>query len=749
METAGQSPNSCVDPEAKAASLAESVAPLKESAVNGPAAGKPLKEQKLAEIVQKMKDDKEKSSKLQNAKRMSRSASSGGPTQTMSNSKTSASSNILARARSLTNQRKNASDQNSTIKLRTTKAEGDASSTKSSETKRGRADAPKAKQHQLFSTLSHNGFVSGRRASNLQVDMTVTSSSTKVDRAEKSAVTQSTTTSKNSAPADKPYVVAAAENIPGSENGSNGDSQSDTVADSPESPDVQSDELVAPAGKLCGTALPAVDEVNPVDQEALAVEAAASTDCLSPEPVESLQQMLENPDIGLGHKFRLFAEKQVTYDMLLHTPLNELEKVLAPVIDNLNAKEYINLQNGIAQQQQKKRGGDGNATTSSDDISTRDETAADSGGNSSGDVLERPMAMHESEDDELFGSSTIENFSEIVYDKRNGYLSKGVSGNVFKAQWQGMNCAMKVFNYYGDDPDLLKAFDQEVKIMRNLNHENLVRFYAFCNKPPPYGELAILMELMKGSLASLLYGEQSRAPNGTIVEMTDKRLITFGIGIAKGMNFLHSRGVCHRDLKSHNVLYDAQLRIKICDFAFSKVKTMANFESRVGTPQWMAPEVLRCEAYSLSADLYSFGVIVWEMCHRMVPFKDMMPMAVMVQVGTQSLRLEMKKECPFFWRSLMKACWQDQSLRPQFKDVLNVFKKTGAELYASNSASIAAGAFDKFVPEEWAAADDKLAEDHQLDEPQAETLCHTAVTVVSEKNEANSEHSGEVMTCGS
>ena len=72
------------------------------------------------------------------------------------------------------------------------------------------------------------------------------------------------------------------------------------------------------------------------------------------------------------------------------------------------------------------------------------------------------------------------------------------------------------------------------------------------------------------------------------------------------MRFLHKNHICHRDLKSHNVLYDKQLNIKLCDFAFSKFKATlekksVRFESRVGTPQWMAPEVLRGEEYTFSA----------------------------------------------------------------------------------------------------------------------------------------------------
>ena len=87
---------------------------------------------------------------------------------------------------------------------------------------------------------------------------------------------------------------------------------------------------------------------------------------------------------------------------------------------------------------------------------------------------------------------------------------------------------------------------------------------------------------------------------------SDKRLVAIAYGISNGMRFLHKNHICHRDLKSHNVLYDKQLNIKLCDFAFSKFKATlekksVRFESRVGTPQWMAPEVLRGEEYTFSA----------------------------------------------------------------------------------------------------------------------------------------------------
>ena len=106
------------------------------------------------------------------------------------------------------------------------------------------------------------------------------------------------------------------------------------------------------------------------------------------------------------------------------------------------------------------------------------------------------------------------------------------------------------------------------------------------------------------------------------------------LGVATGMAYLHKHQVAHRDLKSANVLYDRGLRIKLCDFAFSKFKERKSmrFESRVGTPAWMAPEVLNGEAYQYSADIYGLGVIVWECLAREEPWKDVNPFAIAFQV---------------------------------------------------------------------------------------------------------------------
>ena len=287
-------------------------------------------------------------------------------------------------------------------------------------------------------------------------------------------------------------------------------------------------------------------------------------------------------------------------------------------------------------------------------------------------------------------SYEISRYEDIVIGK---YIAKGSTGSVHRGKWEGMECAVKIFDYrYGPDMDMaganpqqvaqqqhvVNAFRTEAILLRNLNHHNLVRLYAVCSAPP---HLCILTELMTSSLDNLLYGKGSKN------ELTERRQVRIAHGIANGMAFLHRNGVCHRDLKSPNVLYDRDLNIKLCDFAFSKFKDglekghNAQMDSRVGTPAWMAPEVLCGEPYSHKADVYSFGVILWEILHRTRPFKDLNAWAIAYQVGMQGRRLPIpyenpskQGEVPAIVAYMMAECWHPEKNRPTFETILEMLQ---------------------------------------------------------------------------
>lgn len=102
----------------------------------------------------------------------------------------------------------------------------------------------------------------------------------------------------------------------------------------------------------------------------------------------------------------------------------------------------------------------------------------------------------------------------------------------------------------------------------------------------------------------------------------DKRL-KIAIGIVRGINYLHSFSVpiLHRDLKSLNVLLDQFLVPKIADFGWTRLLA-EKMTAKVGTFQWMAPEVITGSTYTEKADVYSFGIILWEIVSRESPYKS-------------------------------------------------------------------------------------------------------------------------------
>jgi sterile alpha motif and leucine zipper-containing kinase AZK len=250
-----------------------------------------------------------------------------------------------------------------------------------------------------------------------------------------------------------------------------------------------------------------------------------------------------------------------------------------------------------------------------------------------------------------------------------------------------MQCAVKRFTPQGDDPEIVRSFRNEVFLMGKLNHANLVRFYAAVMEPT---RPCIIVELMVGSLTDLLYGKDKK--NLPDDKWHDRRKLGVAIGIVNGVKFLHSKKVCHRDLKSPNVLYDKDLNIKLCDFAFSTFSQQASmrFESRVGTPAWMAPEVLNGDAYTLSADIYSLAVIIWEIVTRSEPWAGINPFAVAFKVVSENLRLE-TEGFDSFWKDLLEMCWAKPHERPTIGEVDRAMQMARADVLKGKTFASGAG----------------------------------------------------------
>lgn len=142
--------------------------------------------------------------------------------------------------------------------------------------------------------------------------------------------------------------------------------------------------------------------------------------------------------------------------------------------------------------------------------------------------------------------------------------------------------------------------------------------------------------------------------------------LPIALDIANGMAYLHSRNVIHRDLKPSNILLTSENRAKIADFGMSIANTGQELTAETGTYRYMAPEVIRHESYSSNADVYSFGICLWQLITREVPFATMTPIQAAYAVA-EGRRPTIPPSTPRRLQEIILACWdQDSHRRPSF-----------------------------------------------------------------------------------
>jgi tRNA A-37 threonylcarbamoyl transferase component Bud32 len=252
-------------------------------------------------------------------------------------------------------------------------------------------------------------------------------------------------------------------------------------------------------------------------------------------------------------------------------------------------------------------------------------------------------------------------------------IGSGNFGDIYLAVYRRTEVAVKKLRVDGrtSQTKLLGDLMQESLIFSKLRHPNLTLFIGVCASP---STPALVTEYMRGgSLWDLIH---PRNPSQIVSISWDKRLKIMK-DVAKGVAFLHGcrPPIIHRDLKSHNVLLDEHWNCKLCDFGLARLKSLNSDMSRVGTPQWMAPEVLREEQYTEKADVYSFGVLVWELVTLRAPFQDVSPLRVIFLVAHRDERLPIPATCPEDIRTLINMCWAPSEQRPTFVEIIEYLER--------------------------------------------------------------------------
>jgi len=142
--------------------------------------------------------------------------------------------------------------------------------------------------------------------------------------------------------------------------------------------------------------------------------------------------------------------------------------------------------------------------------------------------------------------------------------------------------------------------------------------------------------------------------------------LPIALDVANGMAYLHSRNVIHRDLKPSNILLTRDHRAKIADFGMSVANMGQELTAETGSYRYMSPQVIRHESYSSNADVYSFGLVLWQVITRDVPFATMTPIQAAYAVA-EGRRPEIPATVPRRLQEIIIACWdQDAHKRPSF-----------------------------------------------------------------------------------
>jgi serine/threonine-protein kinase len=171
------------------------------------------------------------------------------------------------------------------------------------------------------------------------------------------------------------------------------------------------------------------------------------------------------------------------------------------------------------------------------------------------------------------------------------------------------------------DPILFDRFQRESAIGERLDHPNVMRVFADKNRSRIY----MVMEWCDGRLLRRILDE------GMI---SQDRAIRIAIGVLKALDYIHANGVVHRDLKPENIMVDENDNIKLIDFGIagdtsSRRLTYANFTATLGTPDYISPEQVKGKRGDGRSDLFSMGVILYEMLTGKLPFSGPSPLAAM------------------------------------------------------------------------------------------------------------------------
>lgn len=257
----------------------------------------------------------------------------------------------------------------------------------------------------------------------------------------------------------------------------------------------------------------------------------------------------------------------------------------------------------------------------------------------------------------------IEGCTKIPYSdlKIGAEVGSGAFGTVYKAKWisRAETVAVKVLHAHKFSDEVLAQFTAELRVMQQLRSAYIITLLGVCFEPE---RLCLITEFAEQrSLFDVLHSDKP---------LPWKLRARLAAEAARGINHLHQLNILHRDIKSLNILVNADDHAKVADFGLAKAKleskttTSLSKHKTVGSIRWAAPEILRLGRHDAACDVFSFGIVLFELCTRELPYPDASDDTICAAVKAGE-RMKIPDNVPPDFQELITACWSaDAAARP-------------------------------------------------------------------------------------